>query len=85
MSSVWLSSMIVGNPSIPFLIELFGRMAPLNMNSWVVDRHQSIVYPNSVHLGDTLLVSREKVATCSKHKSSCDCYGVRDLHCCNNQ
>ena len=69
LSSVCLSSRIVGEQSIAFLIRMFGHMVSLNLNFWVMDRYRFIIIPNSVHLGDTLLVSREKVATCSKNKA----------------
>ena len=69
MSSVCLSSRIVGEQSIFFMIEMFGRMVSLNLNFWVMNRYQFIISLHSVHLGDTFVVSREKVATCSMNKA----------------
>ena len=63
MGSARLSSGIVEQQLISSLAEIFVRMESLNMNFWEQDRYRFIVIHHSVHLGDTLLVSRGKVAT----------------------
>ena len=51
-------------------------MASLNMNSWEKKLYRFIIIPHSVHLGDTLVVSRGKVATFSKKKADVTAAGL---------
>ena len=76
MGSVHLSSRIVGQQSIHSLAGKFVHMASLNLNSWEKDRYRFIIIPHSLHLGDTLLVSRRNVATCSKNEADVTAAGL---------
>ncbi len=76
MSSVRLSSGIVGQHSLRSITRTFVRTASPNLNSWEENRYRFIIYPNSVHLGDTLVVSRGKVATCSKNEADVTAAGL---------
>ena len=44
-------------------------MASLNLSFSEQARYRFIVTPNSVHLGDTFVVSRRRVATCSEREA----------------
>ena len=76
MSSAHFSSRIVREQSVPTFAGKFVHMASLNLNSWEKDRYRFIIIPHSLHLGDTLIVSREKVATCSKNETDVTAAGL---------